>query len=218
MAEMIKPKKEDIVVLGRIVSASTEGVVANAEQVYDGVSNMRQHEINKKFLSGNYTINESNIKDNSITTSKISQDVWNKLRNEYLRLDSRNTMDDDATIVINRTKIDGDGVSVNDGNVKIDKDGFAIDEDESYYFCFGNKGIIFIVDDSEGSVSNQTYKVDTLGNTLSKGIATFDGFKTNDRSNIGLLSNDGTIGLALTDSEISSIASSTFTMYNFNFE
>ena len=72
MAEMIKPKKEDIVVFGRIVSASTEGVVANAEQIYDGVSNIRQYEINKKFLSGNYTIGESNIKDGSITRKKIA--------------------------------------------------------------------------------------------------------------------------------------------------
>ena len=33
MAEMFKPKKEDIVVFGRIVSASTESVVADTRQV-----------------------------------------------------------------------------------------------------------------------------------------------------------------------------------------
>ena len=51
MAEMIKPKKEDIVVFGRIVSASTESVVADTRQVYDEKNSIRQNEINSKFLN-----------------------------------------------------------------------------------------------------------------------------------------------------------------------
>ena len=43
----IRPKKEDTIVYGRIVSASTEGVVADAGQIYDEQLKVGQHEVNE---------------------------------------------------------------------------------------------------------------------------------------------------------------------------
>ena len=51
MAEMIKPKKEDIVVFGRIVSASTENVVADSEQIWDEALKKNQSDINSQTQS-----------------------------------------------------------------------------------------------------------------------------------------------------------------------
>lgn len=46
----IRPKKEDTIVYGRIVSASTEGVVADAGQIYDEQLKIGQHELNKRII------------------------------------------------------------------------------------------------------------------------------------------------------------------------
>jgi hypothetical protein len=46
----IRPKKEDTIVYGRIVSASTEGVVADAGQIYDEQLKVGQHELNKRII------------------------------------------------------------------------------------------------------------------------------------------------------------------------
>lgn len=47
----IRPKKEDTIVYGRIVSASTEGVVADAGQIYDEQLKIGQHELNKRIVN-----------------------------------------------------------------------------------------------------------------------------------------------------------------------
>lgn len=46
----IRPKKEDTIVYGRIVSASTEGVVADAGQIYDEQLKIGQHELNQRII------------------------------------------------------------------------------------------------------------------------------------------------------------------------
>ena len=46
----IRPKKEDTIVYGRIVSASTEGVVADAGQIYDEQLKIGQHELNERII------------------------------------------------------------------------------------------------------------------------------------------------------------------------
>ena len=280
MAEIIKPKKEDIVVFGRIVSASTEGVVANAEQIYDGVSNIRQYEINKKFLSGNYTIDESNIKDKSITSvkladnavttekiaqgaieseqiqydaiknehicddvittdklhdysvvtdklddysvvnnkladnavsttkiadqavlvSKIADEVWDKLKNEYLRCDGKNFMKGDLRL--NDNRITGitelrDNYSTpsviafnkNDYDIKFEKYSTSGNDEEA-------------TPDFIGGFSGGEFDVPLNITAL--------GFKTIDSINIGLLTNNGSVALAITDSDIDGLFQQVF--------
>lgn len=275
MAEMIKPKKEDIVVFGRIVSASTEGVVANAEQIYDGVSNIRQYEINKKFLSGNYTIGESNIKDGSITRKKIANwavgrdqiedgaitngkildrsvstfkieksgirteniddyavtgmklgngcitaikiqpgniftshldnkavtseklanDVWERLKNEYLRLDGNNSMSSPL-------KMDGNSIE--------DVSGISSDSDSPVFINLLNNEVTIGAngDEDNGVPVGQWATIwrdsNFYGNVEAKG------FKTHDRANIGFLVNDGSVGLAISDSDIDGLFQQVF--------
>lgn len=195
MAEMIKPKKEDIVVFGRIVSASTEGVVANAEQIYDGVSNIRQYEINKKFLSGNYTIGESNIKDKSITTDKLADDVWKRLKNEYLRLDGNNSMSSPL-------KMGGNSIK--------DVSEISSDSDSPVFINLLNNEVTIGANDDEdngvpvGQWATIWRDSNFYGNVEAKG------FKTHDSTNIGFLVNDGSVGLAMTDSDIDGLFQQVF--------
>lgn len=220
MAEMIKPKKEDIVVFGRIVSASTESVVADTRQVYDEKNSIRQNEINSKFLSGDYTIN----------TNNISQDIWDKIKSEYLQLNGGNMTGAIRWIGSNLVTIGEDGINVNNSDYYVSIDPNKHDE----------RGCINIeYDDTETLINNSNIKLrakeggsikyslilcesdismdvytgnesqpvlpvfsissdEDEGDTFVHGI----GFATFNQDNVGFLVNDGSVGLAITDQEI----------------
>lgn len=57
----IRPKKEDTIVYGRIISASTEGVVADAGQIYDEQLNVNQHDINELIINSGVGSYETGI-------------------------------------------------------------------------------------------------------------------------------------------------------------
>lgn len=217
MAEIIKPKKEDIVVFGRIVSASTESVVADTRQVYDEKNSIRQNEINSKFLSGDYTIN----------TNNISQDIWDKIRNEYLQLNGGNMTGAIRWSGSNLVTIGEDGINVNNNDYYVSIDPSKHDE----------RGCINIeYDDTETLIKNSNIELrakegesikyslilcesdismdvytgnecqpvfsvssdEDEGDTFVHGI----GFATFNQDNIGFLVNDGSVGLAISNSDI----------------
>lgn len=220
MAEMIKPKKEDIVVFGRIVSASTESVVADTRQVYDEKNSIRQNEINSKFLSGDYTIN----------TNNISQDIWDKIKSEYLQLNGGNMTGAIRWIGSNLVAIGEDGINVNNNDYYVSIDPNKHDE----------RGCINIeYDGSETLINNSNIKLQNkeggsikyslilcesdismdvyTGNESQPVLPVFSissdedegdtfvhgiGFATFNQDNVGFLVNDGSVGLAITDQEI----------------
>lgn len=228
MAEMIKPKKEDIVVFGRIVSASTESVVADTRQVYDEKNSIRQNEINSKFLSGDYTIN----------TNNISQDIWDKIKSEYLQLNGGNMTGAIRWTGSNLVAIGEDGINVNNNDYYVSIDPNKHDE----------RGCINIeYDDTETLINNSNIKLrakeggsikyslilgdsdismdaytdnelqpvlpvfsvssdEDEGDTFVHGI----GFATFNQDNIGFLVNDGSVGLAISNSDIDGLFQQVF--------
>lgn len=220
MAEMIKPKKEDIVVFGRIVSASTESVVADTRQVYDEKNSIRQNEINSKFLSGDYTIN----------TNNISQDIWDKIKSEYLQLNGGNMTGAIRWTGSNLVAIGEDGINVNNNDYyvsidpnKHDERGCINIEYDDTETLINNSNIklrakeggsikySLILGDSDismdvytGNESQPVLPVFSIssdedeGDTFVHGI----GFATFNQDNVGFLVNDGSVGLAITDQEI----------------
>lgn len=75
----IRPKKEDTIVYGRIVSASTEGVVADAGQIYDEQLKIGQHELNERIVkSGIGTFAEIPIYTKEIIDSIDPDDISDK--------------------------------------------------------------------------------------------------------------------------------------------
>ena len=228
MAEMIKPKKEDIVVFGRIVSASTESVVADTRQVYDEKNSIRQNEINSKFLSGDYTIN----------TNNISQDIWDKIKSEYLQLNGGNMTGAIRWIGSNLVAIGEDGINVNNSDYYVSIDPNKHDE----------RGCINIeYDGSETLINNSNIKLQNKegesikyslilcesdismdvytdnesqpvlpvfsvssdedeGDTFVHGI----GFATFNQDNVGFLVNDGSVGLAISNSDIDGLFQQVF--------
>ena len=78
----IRPKKEDTIVYGRIVSASTEGVVADAGQIYDEQLKIGQHELNERIVkSGIGTFAGIPIYTKEIIDSVDPDDILDKNNN-----------------------------------------------------------------------------------------------------------------------------------------
>lgn len=150
------------------------------------------------------SVNAFVISDQSILSSHFSQGAWEAMNLAYLRLDGN-----------------GEGMR---GNLNLNHHSIErVDTINSDYQGLGSSVILggngydicfkWVGADSD-EVS--TY---LLGG-LARGIADFHesgliakSFKTADRTSIGLLANDGSVGLAMTDSEIDAIASQVFSSY-----
>lgn len=135
-----------------------------------------------------------------IEIKQIAQAVWDKLKDEYLRRDGSNFMQSD--LGLNDHNIKGvkeiGNLSALPVVIAFNKDGYDIkfeqwttsgdDEDASPDFIGGFSGGEFEV----------PLNITALG------------FKTIDRTNIGLLVNDGSVGLAMSDSDIDGLFQQVF--------
>lgn len=140
-------------------------------------------------------VTSEKLDDQAVLVSKIANEVWEKLKDEYLRLDGRNAMKDSLDLnkhdIHNIKELSSSSSSLGD-KIILDGDLYSIRFEEVY------------ADSDEPSTF-------LLGG-LNRGVADFHeseltakSFKTTDRTNIGLLVNDGSVGLAMTDSDIDGI-------------
>ena len=135
-----------------------------------------------------------------IEIEQIAQAVWDKLKNEYLRIDGSNFMHSDLSL--NDHNITGvkeiRNISALPVVIAFNKDGYDI-KLERWETSGGD-------DDpyprSIGGFDGGSFEV-PLNITAS-------GFKTNDRSTLGLLNNNSEVITAMTDSDIDSCISSVF--------
>lgn len=133
-----------------------------------------------------------------IEIEQIAQAVWDKLKDEYLRLDGGNVMHGDLKMnhkmILSLSEIRGArdmgaaiSLGVNDTIVKT--------------IAFGNDG---------NPVEYVIAKLAIHGVTFPEGTVESKGYKTTDRSKIGLLVNDGSVGLAMSDSDIDGLFQQVF--------
>lgn len=134
---MDKITSEDIKVYGRLVSVSTEGKLADAEQIWDSYHKKNQQELNEEFKSYLSTIRNFDAKINtmflgdiriggnltvggSITSCPASNDVYGMVKL------AQTVEDDDNSKVVtvgaitplsNRSKNNSDQISVLQGRV-----------------------------------------------------------------------------------------------------
>ena len=177
-----------------------------ADKLFDGcvqTEKLEDHAVTMEKLADGSVVNKklapdsvsaTKIADQAVLVSKIANEVWEKLKSEYLRLDGRNFM---------KGNLDLSGhylmdVAMMGYTLKGKNSSLSFDEDNCDLKFTGFNGLAF-------TFNNGNFSVD--GESQSKG------FKTIDRTNIGLLVNDGSVGLAMTDSDIDAITSQVFTNY-----
>lgn len=138
-----------------------------------------------------------------IEINQIAQAVWDKLKNEYLRLDGTNSMK--GHLFLNGNTISGV------------RNIFQNDIRLGAVISLSNSDEIILktieVDGSEEPYHRILADFQKEEVSFPDGKVSSKGYKTTDRTNIGLLVNDGTVGLAMTDSDIDAITSQVFTNY-----
>lgn len=135
-----------------------------------------------------------------IEINQIAQAVWDKLKNEYLRLDGTNSMK--GHLFLNGNTISGV------------RDIFQNDIQLGAVISLSNSDEIILktieVDGSEEPYHRILADFKNEEVSFPDGKVSSKGYKTTDRSNIGLLVNDGSVGLAMTDSDIDGLFQQVF--------
>lgn len=139
------------------------------------------------------------IENSAITIEKIAQAVWDKLKDEYLRIDGSNFMQSD--------------LGLNNRNIKGVKEIRNIDA-LPIVIAFNKDGYDIKLEKWETSGDDNPYPR-SLGGFDGGGFdvpldITAVGFKTHNRSVLGLLNNNSEVITAMTDSDIDSCITSVF--------
>lgn len=154
--------------------------------------------VNKKLAPD--AVSATKIADQAVLVSKIANEVWEKLKQEYLRLDGTNSMK--GHLFLNGNTISGV------------RDIFQNDVQLGAVISLSNSDEI-ILKTIEVAGSEEPYHrilADFQNGEVSfpDGKVSSNGYKTIDRTNIGLLVNDGSVGLAMTDSDIDGLFQQVF--------
>lgn len=139
------------------------------------------------------------IENNTITIEKIAQAVWDKLKDEYLRIDGSNFMHSD--------------LGLNDHNIRGVKEIRNISA-LPIVIAFNKDGYDVKLEHWETSGDDDPYPRSIGGFDGGRFEVPLDvtavGFKTHNRSVLGLLNNNSEVITAMTDSDIDSCISSVF--------
>lgn len=154
--------------------------------------------VNKKLAPD--AVSATKIADQAVLVSKIANEVWEKLKQEYMRLDGTNSMK--GHLFLNGNSISGV------------RDIFQNDVQLGAVISLSNSDEI-ILKTIEVAGSEEPYHrilADFQYGEVSfpDGKVSSNGYKTIDRTKIGLLVNDGSVGLAMTDSDIDGLFQQVF--------
>lgn len=134
-----------------------------------------------------------------VTVEKIAEEVWNKLKEEYLRLDGENAMGADLNMSDNSI-VDVNSIysyirKVNNAGTK-----------QNCIELFDEDGGISLVrtNVASGRVTRNKCSMDSVG------YWTSTGFKTTDQSSFGLLGNEGSVVIAMSDSDVDACMANVF--------
>lgn len=145
----------------------------------------------------------------SITIEKVAEEVWNKIKSEYLRLDGTTKMQADLNLANNSIQ-NIESVVANELKGRDALCG-AIQ--------FTDKKILLGCYDTDGSGDPTFYHPVTIddgdlyvsyGSVTVGNIVTAKGYSTTDQSHFGLLGNESSVILAMTDSDVDAVLSSVF--------
>ena len=145
-------------------------------------------------------VGSNEIENNAITIEKIAQAVWDKLKDEYLRRDGGNVMRSDLNL-------DNHNIT----GVKEIKNIDAL----PVVIVFNKDGYDIMLEKWETSGDDEDPYARSLGGFNSGDFEvplgiTAAGFKTHNRSVLGLLNNSSEVVTAMTDSDIDSCIASVF--------
>ena len=170
-------------------------------QIKDGAitnEKLADNSVNNRNIQAG-AVSSNKINDNAITIEKIAQAVWDKLKNEYLRRDGSNFMQ--SNLLLNNNNITG-VKEIRDFNslpvaIVFNKDGYDVKLEK-----WETSGDDDPYSRSIGGFNDGAFEVPL--------DITAVGFKTHNRSTLGLLNNNSEVIPAMTDTDIDSCIASVF--------
>lgn len=189
---------DNVKINSTLVSGRKDKTLTYAKYVMDEISQKGLDEILSDVRYKSIPITTRDIENNAVTITKIAQEVWDKIKAEYLSTNGNNHMN--ANLEMN-------------GNAIID-----VNEIKSQYpylkikFHQDNHDILFGIDEPSEHNGYSFVPFLIVDTDKTKTISTIEasGYLTNDRSNLGLLSNDGSVTTAMTDTDVDGVLNSVF--------
>lgn len=171
-----------------LISGRKDSTLTYSKYVKDEESGKTMEEILDGKRDKSNLIDTNDMADNAVTIPKLADEVWNKLKAEYLRLDGNNamsgTLDMDDNAIINPEEISATKLRAGGSQV------FSLN-------LLGEEGITLSISSmSSGRHSSQECVMSSDGTWEAKG------FYTTERSNLGLLNNNAEVVLAMSDSDV----------------
>lgn len=140
--------------------------------------------------------------DKSITIAKLAEEIWDKIKNEYLRLDGTNQLT--GNLNMGGKNILNVGV-MNTKEIKGLLSLASAIRFDNYRIAFGKYDV-----DAGYNPSFEEFGSMDDGELDMQGYMQALGFKTTNRANLGLLNNDGEVLLSMQDVEIDELLNSVF--------
>lgn len=180
------------------VSGRKDKTLTYAQYVKDEKSGKGLDEVLSGVRHESTPISTKDLSNEAVTISKIAQEVWDKLKDEYLRLDGKNAMN--GSLDMNQKSIMGIKqiyTEVLGPEMWFNKDG--------YPFEFGKQ-------DTDGSEDPTFMPMFTIEDQLVKAFGNVEakGYQTTDQSSFGLLGNEGSVVLAMSDTDVDGVLHEVF--------
>lgn len=190
---------DNVKINSTLVSGRKDKTLTYTQYVMDETSKKGLDEILSGVRYKSVPITTKDIENNAITIAKIAQEVWDRIKAEYLSINGNNHMN--ANLHMNNHEINLlKGIRTDSLGVELhfNEDGHSVivgaentdGSQEPIFFPF------LYIDDGELKVVD--------------GYAEAEGYRTSSRSELGLLANDGSVATAMTDTDVDGVLKSVF--------
>lgn len=200
---------EEVRINSTLVSGRADATLTYSQYVKHEDSGKSVREVLNAKRDKDVLIKTDDLANLSITIEKVAEEVWNKIKSEYLRLDGTTKMQADLNLANNSIQ-NIESVVANELKGRDALCG-AIQ--------FTDKKILLGCYDTDGSGDPTFYHPVTIddgdlyvsyGSVTVGNIVTARGYNTTDQSHFGLLGNESSVILAMTDSDVDAVLSSVF--------
>lgn len=200
---------EEVRINSTLVSGRADATLTYSQYVKHEDSGKSVREVLNAKRDKDVLIKTDDLANLSITIEKVAEEVWNKIKSEYLRLDGTTKMQADLNLANNSIQ-NIESVVANELKGRDALCG-AIQ--------FTDKKILLGCYDTDGSGDPTFYHPVTIddgdlyvsyGSVTVSNIVTAKGYNTTDQSHFGLLGNENSVILAMTDSDVDAVLSSVF--------
>lgn len=200
---------EEVRINSTLVSGRADATLTYSQYVKHEDSGKSVREVLNAKRDKDVLIETDDLANLSITIEKVAEEVWNKIKSEYLRLDGTTKMQADLNLANNSIQ-NIESVVANELKGRDALCG-AIQ--------FTDKKILLGCYDTDGSREPTFYRPVTIdegdiyvsyGSVTVGDFVTARGYNTTDQSHFGLLGNESSVILAMTDSDVDAVLSSVF--------